>query len=551
LSTLAMPPPERLVSTLLRPAMGLPVFVLAAGFVSLALGIDANWDLKNYHYYNPWALLHDRARVDLAPAGIQTFHNPLPDLPFYALITAGLPAWCIAFVMGVPAGIGAYFFFRIARLAVADLGIGREGLALLAICAVAFTATASLALVGSTMNEWQTAALVLAAVFLLVRELGARRGPRPAAFAAIGLLVGIAVGLKLAAAPYAFAVAVVTLISFANRPGRLRAFGALALSSLAGFALAYGYWAAVLESRYGNPFFPYFNALFGSEYWYRINFIDQRYRPHTLNHWLTWPVKLAERNRLMTEVDMREPRLAVLYFVTIGLFVSALVEARRARRPLWELVREQIPASVRAIALFTGSAYAFWVATSGIYRYTIPAELTASLLAVLGLRALLQGGTYRDYVVAIACVAIVAQTVVPSWGRVSERRGPYFDVRVPLVTPDALVISATEPVAYLVPFMPPGARLMRLLGPYQDDPFPHRFQKDMHAAVAAHAGPLFVLRWNDVVDPNEERMLAGYGLQRIDSQCAPVRTNVEVRRLDVCPLARLRAGRQGDGRSLS
>jgi hypothetical protein len=312
----------------------------------------------------------------------------------------------------------------------------------------------------------------------------------------------------------------------------------LALFGFAGFALAYGYWAAMLERRYGNPFFPYFNAIFGSEYWYPIDFLDQHFRPQTLAHWLTWPLRLAERNRLMTEAEMREPRLALLYLVAIGLFAGAVVEAGTARRSLWRVVGERMPASVRTIALYTAIGYAFWLATSSVYRYTIPLELLASLLAVLGLRSLLRGATNRDAVIAVACVAIVALTVVPGWGRERVHAGAYFDVRVPLVTSDALVLSATEPIGYLVPFMASGARVMRLLGTYQDDPFPHRFQKDMHAAVAAHAGPLFVLRWNDGIDPNEERMLAGYGLRRLDARCEAVRTNVEKRRLDVCPLLR-------------
>jgi hypothetical protein len=125
---------RRIVSVLAQPASGLPIFIVVAGMVSLALGIDANWDLKNYHYYNPWALLHGRWQLDSAPAFIQTFHNPLPDLPFYALVASGLPASLIEFALGIPVGVGAYFFFRIARDLVGDLRIEHEGWALAAIC---------------------------------------------------------------------------------------------------------------------------------------------------------------------------------------------------------------------------------------------------------------------------------------------------------------------------------------------------------------------------------------------------------------------------------
>ena len=34
--------------------------VIAAGARSVLLGKDANWDLKNYHWYNAWAVMNGR-----------------------------------------------------------------------------------------------------------------------------------------------------------------------------------------------------------------------------------------------------------------------------------------------------------------------------------------------------------------------------------------------------------------------------------------------------------------------------------------------------------
>ena len=517
---------------LAQPASGLPIFIAVAGMVSLALGIDANWDLKNYHYYNPWALLHGRWQLDSAPAFIQTFHNPLPDLPFYALVVSGLPASLIEFALGVPVGVGAYFFFRIVRDLVGDLHIEHEGWALAAICVVAFTGSACLSTAGTTTNDWLVAAFVLPALFLLLRATRSRN------IAIAGLLLGVAVGLKLTAAPYAVAGIVLALAGLSREGNRYRAPLLLAAFAFVGFALAYGYWASVLYARFDNPLFPYFNQIFRSEYWDPVNTIDERFRPRTLSAWLTWPFRLAERNRLMTEVDMREPRLAALTLVALSLAIIVAIDAVRTRRSAAAVVRERMPPSVRRVAIYTGAAYVCWLATSAVYRYTVPAELLASLLLVVGLHAVLSGAKYRSVLVGVACVTIVAQTLVPNWGRVRAHNGPYFDVRVPLATGDAMVLTTESPLAYLVPFMPPGARLMRLMGPYQDRPFPHRTQQQMHAQVAAHHGPLLVLRWSDTVDRNEEAMLAGYALVRQDDRCEVVRSNVESRRLEICPLAR-------------
>jgi hypothetical protein len=57
--------------------------VAVSSAISIALGQDANWDLQNYHFYGPWALLEGRAfGWDIAAAQLQTYLNPLLDLPF-------------------------------------------------------------------------------------------------------------------------------------------------------------------------------------------------------------------------------------------------------------------------------------------------------------------------------------------------------------------------------------------------------------------------------------------------------------------------------------
>jgi hypothetical protein len=48
-------------------------------------GEDINWDWQNYHEYNAFALLNGRYAEDVAPAGIQTFLNPLAYVPAYLL----------------------------------------------------------------------------------------------------------------------------------------------------------------------------------------------------------------------------------------------------------------------------------------------------------------------------------------------------------------------------------------------------------------------------------------------------------------------------------
>ena len=43
--------------------------------ISVLNGPDGSWDLRNYHIYDPFAVLHGRLHQDLVPAQLQTFHK--------------------------------------------------------------------------------------------------------------------------------------------------------------------------------------------------------------------------------------------------------------------------------------------------------------------------------------------------------------------------------------------------------------------------------------------------------------------------------------------
>ena len=100
----------------------LAVCVGVAGWIAVRMGQDANWDLQNYHYYIGWAWWHDHRAytIDIAAAQLQTYHNPLLDLPFFLMVDAGWDPRTISVVLAAPAGIAGYFALRLAPLLFAD-----------------------------------------------------------------------------------------------------------------------------------------------------------------------------------------------------------------------------------------------------------------------------------------------------------------------------------------------------------------------------------------------------------------------------------------------
>ncbi len=531
---------ESVLEWLECPRSGVPAALLFGGCASLLRGVDTNWDLRSYHFYNPWAWLHGRLYWDYAPAQGPSYHSPFLDLPFFALVHSGMPAFAVTFLMGLPFGLTVYFLYRIARCAMNDLAIERQSFPWLAVGVVALTGAAGFSQIGSTMNEWATASLVMAALFVIVRAERGVRPPDALVSAVAGVLCGVATGLKLTAAIYAVALFCSFVLCFRGREGFGRAALTLAAAMAAGFLVAYGYWGAVLWERFRNPLFPYFNGMFRSEYWEPLSLADTRFRPTTPVGWLTLPFGLAERNRLASEADLRDPRLALLCVFSVVVAIAMLRESRAAGVRYMTALRRAMPPSLRLLAVFAAVAYVTWLVAFTIYRYAIPLELTASLLLVLAMRAAFAGAVRRDVLIGIASVLIVAVTVPPYWGRARAHTGRYIEVKVPPVAADSLVlIMSGEPFGYIVPFIESGARVIRPASNIASPGYGNRLQREMDALIADQRGPMYAIRYLDVIDAREEATMAAYGLRRVDEGCRRIESNLEGNRpLGLCPVVR-------------
>ncbi len=160
-----------------RDAALLALCIAVAGIASLAKGQDANWDLQNYHFYNPWAVLDGRIfSRDIVAAQLQTFHNPALDFVFYGMVAAGWPPRLIAFVLAVPAGVAAFFLGKIVLVLFPGPASATRATLRIAAFAIGVTGAIGLGVLGTTMNEWPIAALTIAAIFVLTRALVASEG---------------------------------------------------------------------------------------------------------------------------------------------------------------------------------------------------------------------------------------------------------------------------------------------------------------------------------------------------------------------------------------
>src|SRR5262249_31669737 len=143
--------------------------LLVFGSWSLLRGQDANWDLRNYHWYSAYALLTGRAAQDIAPAGQQTFINPLLDIPWFVLALK-LPGPAIGFLIALVHAADFILLCELAAACLAGMPIGRRRAVAFGLAAVGICGAGSLSELGTTFNDAATTAGVLGSLLLLVRD---------------------------------------------------------------------------------------------------------------------------------------------------------------------------------------------------------------------------------------------------------------------------------------------------------------------------------------------------------------------------------------------
>lgn len=527
-----------------RPGLWTAVFaacVAVAGARSLQLGKDANWDLKNYHWYNAWALLNGRMGWDIAPAQIQTYHNPLGDLPFYGLVHALADPRHVAFAMAITTAIAAFFLLRTLALAwPAERARGAPAW-IVAALAMGVTGAAGTATLGSTMNEWPSAALTMAAIFLCVRGIVEGDAARPWAMAGAGFLAGCAVGLKLTYALFALGlIAALAFSGTARESARRVAIATLAMG--AGFLLCYGWWGWILWREFGNPFFPYFNGIFESPWWHPRDWFDRNFGPRDWRQWIFFPLYFSQRSTLVSEVGFRDYRLAALLVLAllclfkyrVGGLLRRVAPSRRAEtQPVAQ------PAAIAFLAVFTLVSYLAWIKLYGIYRYLVPLELVSGALIVACVLYLVRRQPLRYAAVILLACLVVGTTRPGSWGRIAFGEG-YFEVSAPQLPPRSLVIVGyMHPTAYLIPFLRGDARFVSPFNNFMAPGEKHELARRAEAAIRAHDGPVFLMQ-HRTRERGDEDLLRYFGLAAgEDAACLPVGAPMSANLVRLCPLRRI------------
>ncbi|MGF6273619.1 hypothetical protein ABIB38_001993 [Massilia sp. UYP11] len=480
----------RLTGMLTQPRVALAAAWIAPilfGLLSVAMGQDSNWDLKNYHWYNPYALLNDRLDLDMAPGQWQSYFNPLIDVPYY-LLSITLPGPVVGFLMGYVHGLNFVLVMAIARRIVSASGGMRLPLllAVAGVCGPAF-----LSQLGNTMGDNLTALLVLSSLLLVLRGwdgLHAATGRTIGLMVVSGLLMGFGTGLKLTNGPYAAALCIALLTT----PVAWRQRLALAITHgcpvLAGLLLGAGYWWMTMWERFGNPLFPQFNNIFRSPLAQHMGVIDNHHTPQGMLETVFWPLVFAFDVSRVSELALRLVIVPVVYVLALACGAAWLL-GRMTGRP----AHAPMPARARFLLVFGLVAYLAWMKLFGIYRYLVPLELLAPLMAWILLQRLMPPRTAARVGGGLLLATSLAVFPFVTWGH-ADWGSPNVSVQVPpLAAPaDTVVFTAhgDPPVGWLAPFFPPEVRVISVTGAFPESP---AWLERIRAAATVRPGPHYVI----------------------------------------------------------
>ena len=512
------------------------------GILSVMLGQDANWDLRNYHYYNPYSFINGRMDFDVLPSQVANFYNPLLYVPFYYAVNLFSPKG-VGFLLGWIQGYNFPLLLAITSLIIPKVsGAGsfwkREGVCF-GISLIGMLGAANISELGTMFSDNLLSILILSSLWIILSSIRhlLLSGWRIKLGIVIGagFLAGAAIGFKQPAAIYAIGLCAAFFVL--KTPFMQRFFLSFfyGIGVLSGIAATGGYWLHEMWVRFKNPLFPYFNLLFQSPMATIGDYRDTQYLPDNIGEAVISPFFFGFAPYEFSEVAFRDMRIPLLHVLLLALLVYKIIQVVS----LWPQQQASRTNTVfdstsRFLLSFGIISYLTWLKMFAIFRYALVIELLAPLAIWLILDRMIRSSIAR-YVVTGASLLMVMATLSPAdWGRVSWG-DDYFGAKLPVIEKpeDTIVImTGADPTSYLIPLFPKEIRFVRIQS-YFTGPssHPNGYDRLMEDIISIHTGRIYVL-YRSYENIGAISALDAYGLDLESDSCQVFKPHIDSNTID-------------------
>lgn len=441
------------------------LFLLAAALWCWVAGKDLNFDFINYHLYGPHLLLEWRFDRDYFGGGLPGYLNPLVHVPLYLMIKAGWHSLIIGGVLTIVHCINLLLAWKICDQLLPDSQHSRRSYLVCGLL-LAFSSPLFLAALGSSFAEVLTSIPMLAGVLLMLGEYSKDNWDKRR-FAVAGLLLGLAVGLKLSSGLFAVGTTLALLPMAVRNRGRAASVFVLVLGGLAGALLAHGYWSVILWREFGNPLFPIANNLFRAADFPPVMFRDQRYLQGGLGDLLTLPFRMLESRTTIYSEGVAPDIRPLVVFVLVA---ASLLIGRLGGRRMSSAISPGVSSRLGFATTLFVACFVLWAVSSRIGRYAMPLWILAGPL-IAAWTARLFAARRGLLVLAAVCLVQGVQLYYAGNPRYTPTHwhSQWLDVRVPeslRETPHLFIVLGQQSWGAIVPHFHPDSSFANVVGQY-------------------------------------------------------------------------------------
>ncbi len=339
--------------------------------MSVVNKFEYRWDFTNYHYYNPFAFFNNRLNFDIVPASVNTFFNPLIDIPLYLMIKNFNDNLNLIFAFqGLWFGGLLFVFYKIVLLFFDEKKISKF-FKIVIVMLIASTGQITYFQIGSSTNEIQVAFISFISLYMIFKMLKDQSLQKRYKFFIAGLILGCALGLKptIVYICVAGGISLIFCYKYLNEPFKFVLL--FALGGLFGYLAINGWWMYKMWDLYQNPFFPFLNGIFKSPYFDDFNYSDTRFIPQGFRKFI-FPYAWNGQGVETYFFDFRG-----MFFYTLAICFVVYMSIKPSR---WkDFVKNRLWCFY---AVFLFLSYIIWMNLFGIYRYIIVMEMLSVIFFV-------------------------------------------------------------------------------------------------------------------------------------------------------------------------
>ncbi len=351
----------------------------------LFYGIIANiwvqfpdWDWFNYQHYNAWAFLNDRINTDFLAANYHSYINPYLNLvQYFGLLKLNSHPRIFIFLSVID---GAFLLFLTYKISDILLNFSKKWKYVFIFLSILYAALSPIMfeIMDFSRYDGYIAVLELLSFYILLKNLFADASKkRIFAIVLSGAFTGLAICLKLTGIVYFISIFLSTLFLHNRIEKPIKTLFIFTLSAFISFVLFDGYWLLLMYKHFHNPFFPYFNDVFKSEYYDKISIYDKDYvhlRPRSVVQFIFYPF-LKNSNILCIGGDDRF--LDYRYAISIvSIFIFAV---------FFKFKKAVSDKSFVFACLFVIISYYINVIIFANYRYIISVSVLFGIILIYGI----------------------------------------------------------------------------------------------------------------------------------------------------------------------